>query len=97
MKQKRYRDQNNCENPENRVAPIHADVVIHGPNEQRERACEHGSQKHVGRDGAGAITRKSVDKVVEGCTKDCRETDTGEEDADNGRPVIYLGVRCPCA
>ena len=66
--------------------------MIHGPNEEWKCACEHGSEKHVGRDSAGAIPRKCVDKIVEGGAKNCRETDTGEEDADKGRPVIYLGV-----
>ena len=69
--------------------------MIHGPNKEGKCPCEHSSEEHIGRNGASAITRKGVDKVVEGCTKDCRETDTSEEDTNDRRPVIYLGVRRP--
>ena len=64
--------------------------MVHRANEEGECACEHGSEKHVGCDSAGTIPRKCIDEVVEGCAKDCRETDTSEENSDKRRPVIYL-------
>ena len=70
--------------------------MIHRPNEEGKGSCEHGSEEHIGRYGASAIPRKRVDEVVQGCSKDCREPDAGEEDADNRRPEIYLGIGCPC-
>lgn len=66
--------------------------MIHGPNEEGEGSCEHGPEKHIGRHSASAIPRKRVDEVVQGCSKDCREPDAGEEDTDNRRPVTYLGI-----
>lgn len=65
VEQKRHRHKKHREAPEDRVAPIHADVMIHGPHEQGERAREHGPQEHVGRNGAGAVAREGVDEVVE--------------------------------
>lgn len=90
--QKRHRHQNHCEAPENRVPPIYANVAVHGPNKKRERACEHCSEKHVGRYGAGAVPRERVHEVVKRRLEYGRKTDAGEEDTDDRRPIVYFGI-----
>ena len=95
-KQKRHRHQNDGHAPENRIAPADADVVVHGPHEEREGAREHGAQEHVCGDGAGAVAGEGVNEIVEGGLEDGGEADASEEDADYGGPVVYFGVGGPC-
>ena len=71
--------------------------MVHGGNEKGKRACEHGAQKSVGCHGTGSIARECVYDVIKSCLKDCREAEARQGDADNRRPVIYVGRGCPCA
>ena len=49
--------------------------MVHGGNEKGKRACEHGTQKSVGRHGAGSIAREGVYDVIQSCLKNCREAE----------------------
>ena len=90
-------DEEDGEAAEDGVAPVDADVVVHGADEEGEGAGEEGAEEHVGGDGAGAVAREGVDEVVERGLEDGGEADAREEDADDGGPVVHFGVGGPWA
>lgn len=96
-KEKRHGHEEDGDDAEDGVAPVDADVVVHGPDEEGEGAGEHGAQEHVGGDGAGAVAREGVDEVVERRLEDGREADAREEDADDRGPRVHFRVRGPWA
>lgn len=82
------RNQDCCNTAEDSRAPVNAEIIVHGDNEQRKCISHHGSKESVGGHRTGTEASKRVDQVVESCLKDGCESEADQPDADDGGPVV---------
>lgn len=81
-------NQDCCNETENSRAPINADIVVHGDNEQRKCTSHCRSKEGVGGHRTGTEASERIDQVVESCLKDGCETKAGQCYADDRGPVV---------